>query len=339
MLVGGEGKRLRPLTYRIPKPLLPLVEVTILERAVSALARVGVDDVVLSMGYQPDAFRAAFPDGRCAGVALDYAVEPEPLDTGGGIAFAARHAAMSDTFLVANVDVLYDFELGALVALHRARGAEATMALAPVPDPTDFGLVQADAHGQVSAFIETGQPRHAGMGNLINAGVYVFEASMLDRLPAGERLHIETHVFPAMAAEGALYAREMSGWWIDVGTRERYLQATADLLASSSPAPGAVGSPEAGWTLGSPSIDGTVEPPALVADGARVGSGSRVAGSVLGAGAIVGDGALVERSAVLAGAVVGSGAIVRDSILGPGARIADGVIVEARIVGCDEVVE
>jgi mannose-1-phosphate guanylyltransferase len=337
VLVGGEGTRLRPLTYRIPKQLLPVVEVPMLVRLLGALERFGVDDVVLSMGYQPDAFRVAFPDGRCGGVSLDYAVEPEPLDTGGGIAFAARHAGVSETFLVVNGDVLNDFDLDSLVRLHRDRGAEATIALTPVPDPSDFGLVVCGDDGKVSAFVESGEPRDSSMGNRINAGVYVFEPSMLDRLPPNTRLHIETSVFPAMATEGVLFAREMAGWWIDVGNRERYLQATADLLASPSPAPGAAGDNHA-WTLGTPDVRGAIDPPVLVADGARLDPGATLSRSVLGAGAVVEGDAIVEGSVVLAGAVIGVGAAVRRSIVGPGASVGAGAVVEDRILACDEVV-
>lgn len=306
VLVGGEGTRLRPLTYDIPKQLLPLVEVPMLERSLEALAAHGVDEVVLSMGYRPDAFRAAFADGTCGGVRIDYAVESTPLDTGGGIAYAARHAGIDDTFLVLNGDVLHEFDLGELLALHRSSGAEATLAVTPVEAPDDYGLVVTADDGRVTAFVESGEPRDASMGNLINAGIYVFEPSMLDRLPPDTRLHIETSVFPVMAGEGVLFARAMEGWWIDVGTRERFLDATAHLLGDTS----------------------------HVGAGADVASTASLTHAVVGAGSLVGDGATLEDSVLLPGAQVGQRAVVRRSILGRGATVGDDMAVEDEILAC-----
>ncbi|HEX5267069.1 MAG TPA: nucleotidyltransferase family protein, partial [Acidimicrobiales bacterium] len=174
VLVGGEGTRLRPLTYTVPKQLLPVAGVTMLERVLGRLAAHGVDDVVLSMGYRPDAFRDQFPDGRAAGVALTYAVEPEPRDTAGAIRFAADEAGIDGTFVVVNGDVLTELDVGALVAFHRERGGLATIALTPVDDPSAFGVVPTDDSGRVTAFIEK-PPRGLAPTNLINAGTYVLE--------------------------------------------------------------------------------------------------------------------------------------------------------------------
>src|SRR5256885_799585 len=141
VLVGGEGTRLRPLTWTTPKQMLPVAEVPMIERVLAHLADHGVDEAVLSLGYRPDAFITAFPDGRCAGVKLTYAVEPEPLDTAGAIRFAAHHAGIAERFLAVNGDVLTDVDIGALVAFHHARGAEATIHLTRVDDPSRFGVV------------------------------------------------------------------------------------------------------------------------------------------------------------------------------------------------------
>ena len=129
VLVGGEGTRLRPLTYTTPKPLLPIANLAFLERQLSWLARHGVDEVVLSLGYLPDAFVAHFPSGRCGAVKITYAVESEPLGTAGGIRFAAEHAGIDDRFVVCNGDVLTGLDLSAMVRFHAERGAEATIAL------------------------------------------------------------------------------------------------------------------------------------------------------------------------------------------------------------------
>jgi mannose-1-phosphate guanylyltransferase len=292
VLVGGEGTRLRPLTYTVPKQLLPVAGVTMLERVLGRLAAHGVDDVVLSMGYRPDAFREEFPDGRAAGVALTYAVEPEPRDTAGAIRFAADVAGIDGTFVVVNGDVLTGLDVGALIAFHRERGGLATIALTPVDDPSAFGVVPTDDRGRVTAFIEK-PPRGLAPTNLINAGTYVLEPEVLALIPAGTRVSIERETFPALVGEGRLFALASDAYWLDTGTPAQYLKANLDL----------------------------VEGAALIGPGADVAATARVCHSVVGAGARVEDGAEVRDSVVLAGAVVGAGAVVDGSIVGMGARI------------------
>jgi mannose-1-phosphate guanylyltransferase len=331
VLVGGQGTRLRPLTLSTPKPMLPIVEVPMIERVAAHLAAHGVDEIVLSMGYRPDAFVEAFPDGMAGGARLSYAVEPEPLDTGGGIAFAARHAGLDagdEPFLVVNGDVLSDWDLGALVAFHRSRGAEATIALTPVPDPSAFGVVDSDGDGRVRAFVEKPAPGTAP-SNHVNAGFYVFEPRVVSRMPVDTPLHVEGVTFPAMAADGVLYAMASDAYWTDTGTASLFLQANLDVVAglprNAVPvAPGAAQRNDGVWLAGGPVIDGTVESPAFVGEAAYVGSGATVARSVIGAGARVERGALVEGSVLLPGALVHQGAEVRGSIVGAGAVIGEG---------------
>ena len=206
VLVGGEGTRLRPLTLSAPKQMLPIVGVPMIERVLAQLAVHGIDDAVLSLGYLPDAFMEAYPDGRVAGVGLTYAVEPEPLDTAGAVRFAASFAGIDETFVVVNGDVLTDLDLTTLVAFHRERGAEGTIALHPVADPSAFGVVPTDEDGRVKAFVEK-PPRDEAPTNEINAGTYVLEPSVLSRIPEGGRVSIERETFPAMVRDGGLFAR------------------------------------------------------------------------------------------------------------------------------------
>jgi mannose-1-phosphate guanylyltransferase len=326
VLVGGEGTRLRPLTLSIPKQMLPIAEQPMIERVLGRLGRHGVDQAVLSLGYLPDAFMKAYPDGVAAGVKLSYAVEPTPLDTAGAIRFAALHAAVGDTFVVLNGDVLTDMDLGALLAFHRARGAEGTVSLFPVDDPSAFGVVAADETGRVRAFVEK-PPRDEAPSNLINAGTYVLEPSVLERIPEGRSVSIERETFPAMVADGTLYALADSSYWLDTGTPEAYLAAHWDLLCGRRPGPPAPGAREGGegvWLLGSPEIDGEVKGPALVGDGALIRPGAVVDGSVIGRDCIVGPGARVVRSVLIGGATVESGATVSGSIVGPRARVGEG---------------
>lgn len=329
VLVGGEGTRLRPLTYSTPKPMLPVAEVPMIERVVAHLALHGIDEVVLSMGYRPDAFLAAFPEGTCRGVRLTYAVEPERLGTAGGIAFAARSAGLDEPFVVVNGDVLTDLDLGELIAFHGERDGEATIALTPVEDPSAFGVVPTDADGRVTAFIEK-PPRDEAPTNFINAGFYVLDPKVLDRIPVDTMMSIEHEVFPPLVADGALYALGSDRYWTDTGTPPLYLTANLDYargLRGEAAAPGAKEREPGVWTLGAGVIDGTVLPASLIGDAAFVAGGATVEESVIGGGARVEAGATVRHSLLLPGAVVRAGAIVGHSILGEGAVVGEGATV------------
>jgi mannose-1-phosphate guanylyltransferase len=310
VLVGGFGTRLRPLTLTTPKQMLPVGNRPMIERVVEHLARHGVDSAVLALGYRPDVFRDAYPTGRCAGVELHYAIEPEPRDTAGAIRFAALDAGIDERFLVHNGDCLTDLDITALVATHDRAGAEGTIALHRVEDPSAFGVVPTDADGRVTAFIEK-PARGEAPTDLINAGTYVLEPSVLDRIAPDQPVNVERVTFPAMVADGSLYAADGDTYWIDAGTPATYLTANLDLLSGSR------GAPEPG-----------VHPSALVT--------GRIDGSWVGAGATVEADAVVERSVLFPGAVVGRGAVVRDAIIGVGARVGPGAVVEAgSVVGHD----
>jgi NDP-sugar pyrophosphorylase family protein len=308
---------------------------------VAHLAEHGVDEVVLSLGYRPDAFLAAFPDAEVAGTPVSYAVEPEPLDTAGAIAFAARGAAIDETFLAVNGDVLSDVDTSELVAFHLARRAAATIHLTAVEDPSRFGVVPTDADGRVLAFVEKPR-RDQAPTNLINAGTYVLEPDVLERIPVGSRRSIEREVFPAMVAEGVVYALASDAYWLDTGTPSAYLKANADLLDGTRPGPPAPGARRLGdglWSLGAPIVEGEVAPPSLIGDRATVAPGATVASSVLGAGSTVLTGAHVEGSVLLPGATVEKGAVVVGSILGRGSVVAEGCrLSPVTVVGDDVVV-
>ncbi len=296
-----------------------------IERVLGQLARYGIDEAVLSLGYLPGAFMKAYPDGVAAGVRLSYAVEPEALDTAGAIRFAALHMEIDGTFVVVNGDVLTDMDLGALLAFHLSHGAEGSISLHPVDDPSAFGVVPTDEKGRLPAFVEK-PPKHEAVTDLINAGTYVLEPSVLDRIPGGRRVSIERETFPAMVAEGSLYALADSSYWLDTGTPETYLAAHWDLLEGRRPGPPAPGARESGggvWLLGAPEAEPGAElrGPALLGDGALVRRGAVVDRSVVGHDCAVEPGALVVRSVLLPGATVEADATVSGSIVGPGARV------------------
>ena len=326
VLVGGEGTRLRPLTFSTPKQMLPVAEVPMIERVLGLLSAHGIDDAILSMGYRPEAFLDAWPEGVCAGVHLTYAVEPEPLDTAGGILFAARAGGVDDTFLVVNGDVLSDVDLSALVQFHRDSGAEATISLTPVDDPSAFGVVPTDGTGRVTGFIEK-PAREEAPTNLINAGYYVVEPRFLDRIPEGVPVHVETETFPLLIEDRSLYALRSDAYWTDTGTPQLFLRATFDLIdghREGPPSPGARQREDGVWVQGSPVVDGVVTGPALVGDAAFIGGDAHVSRSVVGVGARLEGDARVVDSIVLAGAVVRAGAHVEGSIVGETAVVGEG---------------
>jgi mannose-1-phosphate guanylyltransferase len=308
------------LTLTTPKQMLPLGHRPMIEWVVGHLGKHGVDEAVLSLGYLPDAFIDAFPDDMCKGVRLRYAVEPEPLDTAGAIRFAALEDGIDDTFIVVNGDVLTDLDIDALVHFHRASGAEATIHLTPVDDPSMFGVVPTDDEGRVIAFIEK-PPRAEAPTNLINAGTYVLEPSVLDRIAGDRKVSIEREVFPVMAAEGRLYAMSTDDYWLDTGTPLQYLRANLDLLG------GRVDRVEG--IVPDAEIDASaVVERSLVGPGCRVGARAGVHDSVLMSGAQVEEGAHIMRSVLGRRAVVGAGATLEGVVVGDEQAIEPGVLLQ-----------
>ena len=317
VLVGGFGTRLRPLTLTIPKPMLPVGHRPIVENVIRMLAVAGIEEVVLGLGFKPEPFVEAFPDGVCAGIPLHYAVEPEPLDTAGAIRFAAEHAGINETFVVVNGDVLTDLDISALIAFHKDRGAQATMHLTPVDDPSAYGVAVIDDLGQVQRFVEKPAPGTAP-SNLINAGTYVVEPSVLQRIPTGRKVSIERDIFPLIVADGGLYAMATNDYWIDAGRPEPYLQANLDMIdavrrSASAPAiePGAKVDPSA------------LVHHSLVSAGALVEAGADIKDSVILAGAIIRQGAVVHGSIVMG--EVGNGASITDTMVGATGNVVPGV--------------
>ncbi len=236
ILVGGEGTRLRPLTYSTPKQMLKVSGITMIERVLEHLKSHGIDEAVLSLGYKPEPFLKAFPDGIACGVKLSYALESEPLDTAGAIRFAARYGNISETFVVCNGDVLTDLDISEVLNFHCKHGGDATIALTPVEDPSRYGVVPTDPTGKVEAFIEK-PPRDQAPTNLINAGTYVFEPQVLDLIESDRRVSIERETFPKLVAKGSLFAIGSHSYWIDAGTKESYMKASFDLIGSKRPVP------------------------------------------------------------------------------------------------------
>ncbi|MEK6278282.1 MAG: NDP-sugar synthase [Actinomycetota bacterium] len=338
ILVGGEGTRLRPLTEAVPKPVVPLVDRPFISYMVEWLARHGVSEVVMACGFGAGAVRDVLGDGQPGGPRLRYVEEPQPLGTAGAIRHAAEH--LEDRFLALNGDVLTDLDLTALVRFHEERGSRATLGLYPVDDPTGYGLVETDQDGRIVEFLEKPEPGHGGPGE-VNTGTYVLERSVLEAMiPEGRAVSIEREVFPELIGKG-LHGLRLEGYWMDIGTPDRYLQASWDILERRVATAVADRLDESGSHLADGAdraADAQIGATVLIEDGATVGSRASVGPrAVLMPGCRVGEGAVVESSVLHRRCVVGDGAEVRGAILSPGAEVGDGAKVgPGSVIGSDE---
>jgi len=331
ILAGGEGTRLRPLTSTIPKPVVPLVGRPFISYMLEWLRGHGVRDVILGCGFMADRVREVLGDGSGLGISLRYLEEPQPLGTGGALKFAED--LLDQRFFMLNGDVLADLDLTAQLEAHERTGARATLALVPVADPSAYGLVRLDPDGAVTEFVEKPGPDQVDT-NLINAGAYILERSVLDGMPpAGTNVSIERDVFPTLVGRG-LYGFEASGYWLDIGTPDRYLQGTYDILEGKVNTE--IGRRLQGARLmlvDGATVEGRVVAPALLASGCSVGPRALVGDrSALGEGVTIGAGARVESSALLARVTVGAATTIRGSIIGPDVQIGDHCQIEGGVV-------
>jgi mannose-1-phosphate guanylyltransferase len=312
VLAGGEGTRLRPLTLTTPKPVMPLAGRPFLSFMLDWLARHGVDDTLLSLGYRAHDVERVLGDDH-NGMRLRYVIEDEPLGTAGPLRLALDEGMIEGRVMVLNGDTLTDLDLTAMMARHDETGASGTISLVPVEDTSSYGVVPTKESGEVEAFLEK-QPGPAPT-NLINAGSYVLERSVIEMIPAGRAVSIEREIFPQLVGNG-LYGFPFEDYWIDIGTPERYLEATYDLLA------GRVES----------ELPDRNETDSLIYDGC-ITSGARIGPlSVVGRHCSVGDGSSVERAVLHDDVVVGHDCSVVEAVIGAGARVGDGARIEPDVL-------
>ena len=338
VLAGGEGTRLRPLTYTTPKPVMPLAGRPFLSFMLDWARAHGVDEVILSCGFMSDGVKRVLGD-IYDGMRLRYVIEPEPLGTAGPVRLAFEEGLLEERLLVLNGDVLTDMDLTAELAEHERGGARATLALYPVDDSSSYGVVPTDSEGRVEAFLE--KTEGEAPTNRINAGAYVLEREVVEAIPPGRAVSFEREIFPGLVGDG-LHGYLAEGYWIDIGPPERYREATWDLLAgrvhSELPPRDETGSLVYEGCL----LSGAhIGPQAVLGRHCSVGSDSRVERAVLhdrvvvGADAAVVESVLAERvrvgagARVEAGAMIGAGAVIgEEAVIGEGARLDPGVQVE-----------
>jgi len=319
LLAGGKGTRLRPLTIHTPKPVVPIFDRAFLHYQIDLLKQVpDIDEVILSLNYQPRRIEEVFGDGAGTGVRIRYVVEPAPLGTGGAIRYASQ--GITDTLVVFNGDVMTSVDVNAVVTLHRERQAKATIVLTPVDNPSAYGLVETEKDGRVRRFLE--KPSAAQItGDTINAGIYVLEPDTFDRIPKDVSYSIERAFFPSLIERKEMFVAYVDrGYWIDIGTPEKYIQVHRDMFDGRFS-----GGIFAGADLAKP----LVSPEARIEDGVTfdgssfIDAGAHVkAGAKIGPYTVIGRGVLVEEAAEL-----------RDTIVWPNTRIGQGAIVEGPIIG------
>ncbi len=325
VLAGGEGTRLRPLTLSVPKPVLPLAGQPFLTFMLDWLARHGVDDVLLSCGYRSDAVERVLGD-RHRELRLRYVVEEEPLGTAGPLRLAADQGVLAERLLVLNGDCLADYDLSSELEQHERTGARVTLALYAVEDTASYGVVPTTATNEVEAFLE--KSSGPAPTNRINAGAYVLEREVVELIPAGRAVSFEHEVFPALVGTG-LYGFAAEGYWIDIGTPERYMEATYDLLAgaveSELPPRDRTGS----LVLGGSDVEGAaVGPLSVIGGGCRLGVEAAIERAVLHDDVAVGERTRITEAIVGEGSRVGANVRVEPgAILGSGVEVADGATV------------
>ncbi|MEA2215188.1 MAG: mannose-phosphate guanylyltransferase [Solirubrobacteraceae bacterium] len=324
ILVGGQGTRLRPLTSTVPKPVVQLVDRPFMVYMLEWLRGHGIDDVIMSCGFLADSVRDVLGDGSSLGLRLRFVEEPEPRGTAGAVKLA--ESMLDERFLMLNGDVLTDIDLSAQIAQHEATGALATLALVKVPDPSAYGMVLLKPDHSVEAFIEKpsadGGGARPAAGALISAGAYVLEKEILAMVEPDRNVSIEREVWPQLVGAG-LYGYASESYWMDIGTPERYLKGTFDIIEGNvkTAVQGRMGD---GWMAIEPDAEvlGRAIPPAVLESGVKVAAGAQVGSLVvLGRDVTVGAHSTVERAVILRGTQIGEGCELRDCIIGPGCRI------------------
>jgi len=316
ILVGGFGTRLRPLTNDKPKQMLTVGNKPMLENVIQELSQHGITEVILSMGFKPDIFIDKYPEEVCAGLPLKYVVEPTPLDTAGAIRFAVAESGIKDTFLVCNGDVITETDLSELIDFHKAITAEATISLTPTTNPSQYGIVPTDKSGKVTGFIE--KPSGPDFEtNLINAGYYVMEPSVVNRIANDRPVSVETEIFPNMVEDERLFAVPSDRYWIDAGTSETFLKANLDLINGQRMK-----------NINGVHSEASISPDAVIKS------------SIVGRGVVIGEGAHIENSVLMEGVEVEKNVMVEGSIVGERAKVEENCqILELTIINHEEIVE
>jgi NDP-sugar pyrophosphorylase family protein len=334
LLAGGKGTRLRPLTIHTPKPIVPIFDRPFLHYQLDLLKRVPeIDGVILSLNYQPRRIEEMFGDGSSSALSLRYVVEPAPLGTAGAVRYAAQ--SLHDSVVVFNGDILTQVDLAAVIARHRERKAKATIVLTPVENPAAYGLVETDTDANIRRFIEKPNADEITC-DTINAGIYVLEPDTFDRIPKDTPWSIERSFFPSLIEQGETFVAYVSrGYWIDIGTPEKYMQVHYDIMDGRYRTAPFADAASTTWVSPQARLEegASIEGPCFIDEGTVVKSGARIGPySVVGRQCHIEEHASIERAIVWANSRISQEAIVRRSILGRHCHIGRSATVEDGVV-------
>ncbi|MSO42326.1 MAG: NDP-sugar synthase [Solirubrobacterales bacterium] len=336
ILAAGLGKRLRPLTFLMPKPMAPVLNAPVMAHGLRLLVRHGFGEVLANVSYMPEQIERHFGDGAGAGVELGFSREEKPLGTAGGVARASEFLTVTDSFLVISGDALTDIDLAAMREAHLAHDGIATLATKRVADSSEFGVAITGEDGRIQGFQEKPDPAEA-LSDLANCGIYMFRSEIFDHFPPPEQRSAAAgpddppgfvdwamDVFPRLLdADIPFYSHEFGSYWNDIGSIEEYVQGNADALAGAV----AINNPgtelaEGVFVTGGGDLGaGGVKPPVLVGAGCELGEGVDLHGPVVvGDGCRIGAGAMLRNAVVLSGAQLGDGAVVAGGVYGARAK-------------------
>jgi NDP-sugar pyrophosphorylase family protein len=332
ILAGGKGTRLRPLTTHTPKPIVPIANRPFLLYQIELLKRADVRDVILSLSYQPHKIEHRLIDGADYDVRISYTVEALPLGTAGAYRKAAE--LIRETTIVLNGDILTDIDLNDVIHFHRQHKATATIVLAPVANPSEYGVVETAGDGRVKRFLEKPDPSQVTC-NTINAGIYVLEPRVLDYIPEGEPSMFEYKVFPRLLESGEpFYGYVWKGYWRDIGTPESYLQANLDVLA------GQVKIIEPPARIRGEKFDekAIIDSFSVIDPSCTVKAGAQIINSAVGSNCYIEERACIEDSVIHSGSRIGAGSVVRSAVVGKGCHIGRAARLLSAVLGDKSVI-
>lgn len=333
ILAGGEATRLRPLTYNLPKAMVPVLNVPFLEWVILHLRQHGVKDIIIAQGYLPEPIHNYFKDGNRLGVRISYVKEDAPLGTAGAIKNAAEH--IDDTFLVLNGDIFHDFDISAMIAFHKKANAKVTISLTPVEDPTHYGLIETDSDHRITHFLEK-PTQDQVTTDMINAGIYVLEPEVLDLIPPQTKVSIERETFQKLLHDGErVFAYPCRGYWMDTGTPDKYLQLHRDLFDRKS----TIYTPSGGKKVSigrkcvidkSANMNGHI----VIGDNCSIEAGVNIIGPVvIGAGCTILSESLIEDSVIWNNVCVEQKVRIQHSIVASNCRLGSESSLHSCIIG------
>lgn len=330
ILVGGEGTRLRPLTYNTPKAMMPILNIPFIHHLILYLKHYGINKVILSMGYKPDSIREYFNKVKLKGIEIIYNIESKPLGTAGAVKYAQHYLNKNETFFVLNGDIFTDINLSDMLNFHKARGAKLTIALTKVEDPSLFGVVEIDKDQKIKRFIEKPKKEETP-SNLINAGIYLMDYSILERIPDDEFFMFERSVFPQLLPEGApVMGFKTDSYWIDMGNPQKYHQLNNDLLLGKCQQ---ISTKRSGIHKNAKvHPKAKVKLPSLIDAGSNIREYAMLDTSIVGSNCEINDSCQIEHSIIWSNVRIGKNTRIKNSIIANRCVIEDNIVLDNEVI-------